>query len=134
MPTNPIPALEATLAHLRSRLYASEIEADTETQSDLANQIFSVKAQLDPLKRAAGLIDNSDDAMRPVSDSYDGQRPRARAIKRSTRRRLQARRVHFVEIEALSNALAGVIDPTTANLDPAAWIAGFHFGRKLRLG
>ena len=129
MPTDPMTALETSLARLRAEL--REIDhADARNQARLAELIFAIKAQLDPLKRAAGLLDNPEDGT-ALPALIDEPTPTPNR-KRSTRRSRLPAADHTTEIRAFSDALAGIIDPAAADLDPAAWMAGYLFGRKLR--
>ena len=129
MPTDPISALELALAQLRAELRAAEHQADAPTQARLAEQIFAVKAQLDPLKRATGLLDHieqalREQALRPLTHT----RPRKHGRRRSSLTRI----AHGTEIEALSAALAGLTEPIPPHLNSAHWLTGYRFGLHLR--
>ena len=129
MTNDPMPALEISLARLRAELRALD-HADVSNQARLAELIFAIKAQLDPLKRAAGLLDDPEDgtALPALIDELTFAPKR----KRGTHRARLPAADYTTEIQAMSDALAGIIDPAAASLDPAAWMDGYLFGRKLR--
>lgn len=124
MPTDPISALELALARLRAQLRAADDHADAPTQSRLAEEIFALKAQLDPLKRATGLLDHLEQPLLPLTNA----RPR----KHGRRRAFHTRSAHITEIEALSAALAGLTSPIPPDLNSAHWLTGYRFGLQLR--
>ena len=130
MPNDPMSALETSLARLRAELRAID-HTDTRNQARLAELIFAIKARLDPLKRAAGLLDDPEDAT--ALPALIDELTSAPYRKRSTRRSRLPAANHTTEIQAFSDALAGIIDPAAAGLDPAAWMTGYRFGRKLRV-
>jgi hypothetical protein len=124
MPTDPISTLEHVLAQLRAQLRAAEHQANGPAQAHLAEEIFAIKAQLDPLKRAAGLLDHFEQALLPLTSTRPRKHGRRRSSHTST--------AHIAEIEALSAAPAGITAPIPPRFPSIHWLSGYRFGLGLR--